>query len=145
MNSCNFKNNSTKVETEIARKDTVGEYVYNIMDTVSTLYIHYDEYTGAADAVVDSGTLYLPENVLNKIKVLYSQKGDGFIPNGNDIYLTGLKNIKSIMFGDSSNYWLHWHDRFKITGRAVDIMHTESGFEGILFKVESYKYIETID
>lgn len=133
------------MKTEKDRVDSVGNYVFNIKDTICTLYIIYEECTGSTDAVVDSGVLYLPESVLNKIKVLYSRKGEGFIPNGRDIYLTGLKNIKTIMFGDSSNYWLHWHDRFRITGRAVDIMHTNDGDEGILFKVESYEYVETLD
>ena len=104
---------------------------------MSRLSISYHECTECLDAYVDSGTLYLPDSVIQKIKKVFEKRGVGFIPNGHDIYLTGQERIKEILFGDTSNYREHWHGRFVITGKAIDMKGL-----GIIFKVNDYKKID---
>jgi hypothetical protein len=115
-------------------QDTIGYFVYNIKDTLSTLFISYHECTECLDAQKDSGDLYIDETIRQKLIEIDKKRGPSFIPNGQDLYLTGEKNIAATLFGDSVNYGEHWHDRFIITGKIVDIKGL-----GFVFRVDTYK------
>ncbi len=134
--SCEQQGKS-ELKNEAIRQEKLEQITYYIKDTSSTLWISYQECTECLDAWVDSGKVYLPDSVFKKINMIHAAKGNGFIPNARDLYLTGQDKIKEILFGDSSNYGEHWHDKFVITGKAIDV----SG-SGIVFRVDHYEKIK---
>jgi hypothetical protein len=115
-------------------QDTIGQFVYNIKDTTSTIFISYHECTECLDAWVDSGQLFIDQKTREQIVDVVKKRGIGFAPNGHDLFLTGQGKIAEILFGDSSNFEEHWHDKFMIKGKAIGIKSY-----GIVFKVDTYK------
>jgi hypothetical protein len=72
---------------------------------------------------------------MHKIKFLYTERGINIDPN--NLHFIEKNRITETLFGDSTNYWHHWNDRFIISGKAIDIYDI-----GILFKVDSFKKIK---
>lgn len=120
-----------------AKKVHIGKFDYYNKDTTSQLNISYHECTECLDAWVDSGKVYLPDSVIQKIKLICKKRGPDYIPNGWDLYLVGEDRIAEKLFGDSINFMDHWHDKFTITGKAIDM----KGW-GIVFRVDSFKLID---
>jgi hypothetical protein len=135
--SCSHRLISDSKNNLSRKQDTIGQFIYINKDTISRLSISYHECTECLDAYVDNGILFLPDSVIQKIKNVFEKRGIGFIPNGHDIYLTGQDRIKEILFGDTLNFGEHWHDKFIITGKAIDMKGL-----GIVFRVDKYKKID---
>lgn len=108
---------------------------YYINDTISTLYVSHHECTECLDAYVDSGIVFIPDSVTNKILRFYKERK--FIPiNGKDLLLIGENKIDEELFGNQDDFMSKWHDRFLIRGKVVDV--TDGG---LLFYVSDYEKI----
>jgi hypothetical protein len=128
--------NLNNIDNKKVEYVTLGNIVYAVKDTTSQLLIYHEESTDCLDAIADSGTVYLPDSVMNKIKLLYSEKDINIEPY--NLHFVEKDKISEILFGDSTNYWHYWHNRYAISGKAIDIFDN-----GILFKVDGYKKIES--
>ncbi len=114
--------------------DNIAGRLFHIKDTTSTLYITHHECTECLDAYVDSGTLYIPPALHEKLKQVELTKGASFVPNSKDLYLTGPEKINELLFGDSVTYGERLNNTYFITGKATDIKGL-----GIVFRVDTYK------
>lgn len=107
---------------------------YHIKDTISTLTIHHYDCTECLDAIVLEGTQYLPDSVFQKIKHMKSTKGNSKYPIGSDIYLTGIKNINEILYGNSNTFLNYGDIIYIVTGKFIDARGL-----GFVFRVDQYK------
>lgn len=90
----------------------------------------------AQNAWVDSGSLFLPDSVILKIKEL-NKTENRFLPNGRDLYIIGQDNICTILFGDTNSFMDLWHNKYLITGKAIDVKG-----HGIVFRVDNYRLLK---
>jgi hypothetical protein len=120
--------------TASPQTDTIAGRPFHIKDTTSTLYITHHECTECLDAYVDSGTLYIPPALHEKLKQVERTKGASFVPNSKDLYLTDPEKINELLFGDSVTYGERLNNTYYITGKAIDIKGL-----GIVFRVDTYK------
>jgi hypothetical protein len=102
---------------------------YTIKDTTSTLYVRHAECTECLDAYVDSGAIYVPEQVAWEIVKLHKEKHG--IP-GHDLYLTGGKFISYHMFIEE----VRDGNAYKISGKVIGADPL-----GFVFYVDSYEVI----
>ena len=119
-------------------QDSIGMFQYNIKDTISELYISHQECTECLDAWLDSGHLFISETIHKKLLGIYNKRGSESLPNGRDLRLVGEEKIDEKLFGNSENFMDLWHNKYVITGKAIDV---SEGDYGIVFRVDSYKKI----
>lgn len=119
-----------------SREELIGDLVYNVSDSVSHLYISHPVCTECLDASVDSGTVNVPDSILQQIKIKYSSAGSNHIPSPSDLYLVGEDHIPEKLFGDSITYGTLQAKIYEVSGRVV-------GFKGLglVFRVDSYKEV----
>lgn len=124
--------NSQILKLPINDSDSI---TYYIKDTLSTLYISHQECTECLDAYVDSGIVFIPEVVAEKILKIHNYKSLNFISH-HDLKLIGKTKMNEELFGTQDNFMSKWHDRFLTKGKVIDIADG-----GLLFYVESYEKV----
>lgn len=113
------------------RNETIcGNYAINNLE--STIVIVHYESTETLDASVDSGIINIAPSIIEQSQKL---KNPSCI-SASDLKLSGISNIKEVLFGDSINYGELWNNKYLVKGKIIGIYKY-----GLDFRVDSYKYI----
>jgi len=97
---------------------------YNICDTCkTTIFVHHDECTMCGEITVDSGTVYLTNQILKAANALINYKTDSFLVSPNTIYINELYFADTSYFAKLYNNPKTFDKKYFLTGKVVAVKH----------------------
>lgn len=104
-------------------------------DSISTLRIRYDEYTGSLDFVVDSGTVYMTNNIYSSLcRTLQIDSLVSVPVNTKDMYFSDRNDFEMLWpsegrYMSGSKYDGGWK-KFLVTGKIAGFNYTKRSYGG---------------